>query len=270
LKQTIQMTTMALLQFSTSLDQDYADLASDYGGDPEEFEFDESIITFAHSVRFDDVVSYADPPEHFDDENVDPPMTYHEMVEIFEKSHAARSRLRNSMNAPTGRAIQPSRDPAANDDLDEHSLEMLDLDKKLFIAFINGIHVSFESSYKDEVQLRARQVRNGYIHNPFFESKSAPGRYLDDALFHVVGMFRNVVTEEELRELAFYCTANQSPASRTYRFSGYHSQLTILLSKIERILTDKLTAGKVSFDKDELSFFAGGILYALDHGYFTR
>ncbi|KKA19911.1 hypothetical protein T310_6110 [Rasamsonia emersonii CBS 393.64] len=251
------------LSSEAPLDQDDS-CAEDDDGETDEIDFDDSHITFENSVRFDTDVSYIEAPEVDDDECDEPEMTWHEIME------RARGRLQMidadgaSDNASDG-FIEDDWERNIPNGPEEHPRDMVELDKQLFIAYMNGIHGVPDNKYKALLQTRAQEIREGRVHCPFFESETFHGAYLDEVLNHVIGVFRNVVLRDEFEELVRLCEAKvaleQSDVSP--QELGRHTK--DFLDKIERLLLERLAEGKVTIGKDELSFFAGGIAYALEN-----
>lgn len=226
-------------------------------------DFDDSHIMFENSVRFDTDVSYIEAPELDDDECEEPEMTWHEIME--------RVRGRLQIVDADGASDNAS-DSFMEDDWErnipngpeEHPRDMVELDKKLFIAYMNGIHGA-PNKYKLLLQERAQEIREGRVHSPFFESETFHGAYLDEVLNHVIGVFRNVVLRDEFEELVRLCEAKVALEQSDVSPEELGRHTKVFLEKIERLLLERLAEGKVTIGKDELSFFAGGIAYALEN-----
>ncbi|KAA8649864.1 hypothetical protein EYZ11_005877 [Aspergillus tanneri] len=246
---------------------DESDAMSDSCEDDDD-SFDGSFISFeSNSVRFDSKVIYIEAPEApeaQEDEISDSGMTCHEIMEL----------ARASGN------FQPQKDKYAGVDLndgdndngdicdsikqlpEEHTSDVVDLDKRLFIAYINGIKGIADPEYKARLRARTNDMKTGRAHSPYMESDSANGVYIDHALNHVIGIFRNIVAKEEFDELIGLSdqkeAAKQRPEITEVLGQG-------LLEKIEGLLSERLANGDVGIGPDELSFFAGGVAYAIDH-----
>jgi hypothetical protein len=184
-------------------------------------DFDNSYIIFENSVRFAAEVHYIEAPDFCDDDCSKP-----KIIGVTDRS-------------------------------EEHPCDIVDLDKQLFIAYMNGIHGV--SLYKSRLQVRAQEIRQGRVHSPFFEPGSIPGSYLDDVLSHVIGVFRNLLVGDEFTELVSLC--EQKTMAPPQAFANRAKRL---LDRIEQLLSERLASDDVHVEKDELSFFAGGVAYALD------
>lgn len=226
-------------------------------GDDESMEC--SFISFESNVRFDPNVVYIEAPKcsSEDTAEVDSGMTCHEIME--------RARASGQIE---------SEDPLDELDLDdiehdthaifydivrqlpeEHSRDIVDLDKRIFAAYMNGINGVADSSYKSRLHAQVEDIVAGGVQSPYLESDSPCGVYLDHALNHVIGTFPHILIAGELDELmrlsdekkAGRCTANG------------------LVGKIEHLLSERLVSDRVTIGADELCFFAGGIAYALQN-----
>ncbi|KAL1974881.1 hypothetical protein VTN31DRAFT_5085 [Thermomyces dupontii] len=222
--------------------------------DYEEIHLDECNISFGNSVRFDTAVSYIESPDfpESEDEQDEPVMTFHEMMmkhlelmgtaeneEEQENTEIAAKLIADISNRP-----------------DDYSRDMVELDKQLFIAYINGMHSSANKKYDSVLQKHVQALRDGTSQSPFLESKTVQGGYLDEVLKHVIGMFRNVVMPDEFDELV--------------RLSGKGLAETPdrkkdALHRVECLLRDRVAEGKITVRPTELSFLAAGIVYALEH-----
>lgn len=243
----------------------------------DELDLDDSHISFENSVRFDTDVSYIESmeiPEDgiddvYDDEEEQPQMTLHEMMLLADRGHCY---------AIDDNAIDDSHNDDEVDSLNgdtsianliiqqlakDYPRDMLEVDKQLFLAFLNGIHGDMRRKYQTYLHDRVQGFREGRFQSPFFESEtdSSGCLFLDEALKHVIGMFRHIVVREEFDELVRLA---QSSRSRQLSASP-QMQSSSFIDKVERLLSERLFEGTVSVEKDELSFFADGVVYVLEH-----
>lgn len=227
---------------------------------------DESFIGFESSVRFDSNVSYIDPPAlQEEQEDTAPEMTFHEMMEIARNSGNFRLLKDDPVNASYG--TYHGIDSAIVEELEEHTRDIVDLDKRLFIAYMNGMNGILDEC-RSHLRRRVIDCRRGRLRSPFFDedSDSATGVYLDQVLRHVIGIFPNLVVKEEfdelvtLREEKLALEHQSDPAPEAIQRCA-----EALLGKIEHLLSERLAKGNVDIGDDEISFFAGGIAYALEN-----
>jgi hypothetical protein len=246
-------------------------------------DLNDSRITFENSVRFDSNISYIDSPEFFDNEEQDEPEpTLHELIET--GANQIQWKVVDESLYDDSGFFSESEIDIANSLIEEISerpedypRDMIELDKQLFIAYINGMHGVTGPKYKsllqdrmqgarDEslLQDRMQGARDGRVQSPFFESESFQGGYLDEILKHVIGTFRNIVLRDEYDELVCLSAAKvaQQRSSSPTSLDGAPSDI---LNRIETFLTERLAEGKVHFGKDELVFLAFGVAFALEH-----
>lgn len=238
----------------------------------DELDLDDSHISFENSVRFDTDVSYIDSidlPEDaiddaYDDVEEQPQMTLHEMMLLADRRHGHgiddnhNDAEDDSMNGETSIANLIIQQLAK-----DYPRDMLEVDKQLFLAFLNGIHGDTRRRYQSYLHDRVKGFREGRFQSPFFENEtdSSGCLFLDEALKHVIGMFRHIVVREEFDELV-----HLAQSSRMQQVSASpHRQSSHFIDKIERLLSERLFEDTVSVGKDELSFFADGVVYVLEH-----
>lgn len=231
--------------------------------------FDDAFISFEeNSVRFDPNVEYIDGAEVSDDEGPDHQMTCHEMMMLARDSSGTQTLLDQLDKMDLDH-------PDQNEDChrefvrkstchaEEFSRDAVDLDCSLFVAYMNGIHGIATPKYQTYLRGLVDHIRLGKDAD-FVDSEGAPSLYLDLVSNHVIGTFSNLLAEDELNELITLCAEEQNgnhKDSSSTKLDLVHHQA--LLSKIEKILLDRLTNGRVNIDPDELSFFAGGIAHEL-------
>lgn len=214
----------------------------------------DSFISFESTVRFNPKVDYIEAPESQDEEITDSEMTFHEMIQLA----ATSGRLLLEGGVPENNSIDDLSDSG------EHTPDAIDLDKRLFAAYINGINGVADSNYKSHLRARVNDIRSGRCCTPFFDSDNALDVYIDNVVSHVIGVFRNLVAKDEFDELV--SLSNEKDALQQQAESS-HADLDAcnrtLLDKIESLLAERLGRGNVDISPDELTFFAGGVAHAL-------
>ena len=140
--------------------------------------------------------------------------------------------------------------------LEDFTRDAVDVDQRLFIAYMHGIHGIADANYKTYLRTQADNIRHGQ------ETESMHPDDLDLILDHVIGVFRNLLAEDELNGLIELRKEDLAiePDSVAASCPNPHQ---VLLEKIEKFLLNRLTNGHVDVLPDELSFFAGGIAHAL-------
>lgn len=224
------------------------------GIDYEEIHLDDCNISFGNSVRFDTAVSYIESP-HFsegEDEEEEPVMTFHEMM----MKHLELMRIAEDEEEPEDTDIAKKLIADISNRPDDYSRDMVELDKQLFIAYINGMHSSAKTKYDSILQKHVQALQDGTSQSPFLESKTVQGGYLDEVLKHVIGMFRNVVMPDEFDELVRLSGNGLADAP---------DRKKDVLHRVECLLRDRVAEGKITVHPTELSFLAAGIVYALEH-----
>ncbi|KAL4909020.1 hypothetical protein BDW74DRAFT_76364 [Aspergillus multicolor] len=221
--------------------------------------FDGSFISFESSVRFDSNVQYIEPLEYQEEEIPDNGMTFHEMMLAAKaSSYPNKSHEETYSGAETSDADDASHEAIADsiEQLPEHTGDILDLDKRLFVAYMNGINGIGNHEYKARLRDRVADFKSGRVPSPFLDLDSANALYLDTVLNHVIGTFRNIVVKDEFSELAKICGVHIPQGT---------SPTQDVFDKIEHLLSERLTIDGVDIGPDELSFFASGVAYALEN-----
>lgn len=234
----------------------------------EDPEFDDEDVAFGNSVRFDTTsISYIEPPQNDDDstEDDEPQVTMHELMLL------ARKDLESAGEGIAESDVDSDVDESWDDDSEtaiadlnisqlsrDYSRDMIDIDKQIFVAFVNGIHETTTQKYQSHLHDRVQGFREGRFQSPFFESDddSSSCLYLDDSLRHVIGMFRHVVSRGEFEELGHLARSKKSGESE--------SESTALFERIEHLVSERLLEGRVVVGENELGFFADGVIYALE------
>jgi hypothetical protein len=236
---------------------------SDDQGDSD---FDDSFITFANSVHFAPEICYIDAPGIHDD-CAEPEMTVHEQIEMARVSHDSTSFHTEMRDFATDVDGNPNEDDLNGiiDRQEEHTRDIIELDKQLFIAYMNGINGVPSHKYKSRLQTRAQEIRQGLVHSPFFESENIRGSYLDHVLNHVIGVFRNLLAQEEFMELVAFCEKTSTMEQSNTLSHPTKAHPEELFSRIECLISERLTCGNIELSEDELSFFAGGVVHAIQN-----
>lgn len=251
---------MALYEhFEDESEPDESDI--DMGSYVEDSEFHDEHVAFGNSVRFDTNITYIDSPPIGDSpEEDEPQVTMHELMLMARKdlegiANSDHDDVDDCWDADSETAIANLNIMQLSKD---HPRDMIDIDKQIFVAFINGIHEATRQKYQSHLNDRVQGFREGRFQSPFFESddESSSCLFLDDALKHVIGMFRNIVRREEFEELACLAANRKSGQSE--------SESINILEKIEQLVSERLLEGRAVVDKDELGFFADGVVYALE------
>lgn len=250
--------------------EDFDDIDEALDGYADDLQFDDSHIAFENFVRFDTDVSYIDavelPDEDINDENEDAPqMTLHEMMLLADRHRGVVAHNDQDNNEEDHVNEETSIANVIIEELaKDYPRDMLEVDRQLFIAFVNGIHGDTRRKYQTCLHDRVQGFREGRFLSPFFEGErdSAGCFYLDEALKHVIGMFRHIVLREEFDELVRLAQASRMQQEMP---TSLQTQSSAFLDRIEGLLSERLLKGIDSVGKDELSFFADGIVYALEH-----
>ncbi|GAD99738.1 hypothetical protein NFIA_103130 [Paecilomyces variotii No. 5] len=254
--------------FDSEDDSDVSSEISDHSEEQSDFVFDDSLVVFEPCVRFDSKVSYIEAPS-FDDDDVDcqPEMTVHEIMELARASGSLKI-IHNNCDDSTDDDCSEDECGTGRDVMDgpeEHTPEDVEIDRELFLAYMNGINGVAEHVYKPRLQSRATAIREGLTHSPFFESETVYGTYLDHVLNHVIGFFRNLLVRDEFDELVRLSESKIAMEHHETSHQEIEECTRHALEKIEMLLSDRLGKGQLELGQDELSFFAGGVLYALEN-----
>ncbi|KAJ5086781.1 hypothetical protein NUU61_008088 [Penicillium alfredii] len=225
--------------------------------------FDDSFICFGPAVRFDNSVHYIDTSELDEDESSAPQMTCHEMMmraRLFGGANNISNQLDETDNDSDEDETRPQEFVrTTTNQPEDFARDAIDLDQRLFVAYMNGMHGVADDKYKPYLRTQVDHIRLG--HKETMDPNEMPSLYLDLVLNHVIGLFRNLVAADELNELIALREEEQTieQKSATLDLSLHQA----LLNKIEQVLLSRLTHGHVDVLPDELCFFAGGIVHAL-------
>lgn len=230
--------------------------------------FDDTFIGFETMVRFDPEVQFIERPDFSgDEESPENQMTFHEMMLLAQQSRPSQSLSHSSEDKIDDDEIEASHKEfvrIVNTQPEDFTRDAVDVDRQLFVAYVNGMHGIADTKYKNYLRTQVDNIRQGHEAESVHPD-DAPCMYLDLITNHVIGVFRNLLAVEELDALIEF--RNEDSRINKKSFTGLsnpalnHHQA--LLDKIEHILLDRLTNGRVDVCPDELSFFAGGIAHAL-------
>ncbi|KAL3479904.1 hypothetical protein BJX99DRAFT_54140 [Aspergillus californicus] len=237
-------------------DDDTSDVMSDLCIDDVE-SFDGSFISFEATVRFDSNVRYIEPPTYEDDECAGIGMTCHELMKMTRtSSYPNKSHEETYSGAETSDIVDADHEDISDsiEQLPEHTSDIIQLDKTIFEAYMNGVNEIANPEYKLRLRARVADFKSGFVPSPFLEMDSANGMYLNTVLRHVIGTFRNIVTKDELNALV-----DLSGKAHACQEIGAN-----VFDEIEHLLSRRLT-GKIAIGPDELSFFASGVAFILEN-----
>ncbi|KAL4932769.1 uncharacterized protein BDV17DRAFT_175043 [Aspergillus undulatus] len=223
--------------------------------------FDGSFISFESNVRFDSEVRYIEPVKYEEEDNADAGMTCHEMMALARaSSYPNKAHGETYSGAETSDIDDADHEAIADsiEQLPEHTDDVLDLDKRLFEAYMNGINGIRNPEYKTRLRARVADFKSGRVRSPFLDQDGARAVYFDTVLNHVIGTFRNIVVKDEFSDLA-----KVGSEAEHFRQGPKSNQETF--DKIERLLCERMINGDVTIGPDELSFFASGVAYALEN-----
>ncbi|OJJ49263.1 hypothetical protein ASPZODRAFT_150179 [Penicilliopsis zonata CBS 506.65] len=244
--------------------------------------FDDSFICFESMVRFNTTIEYidaVDPPD--EDGGSDSQITLHEMMELAQTLNGSPGPLDefavSHFAADGAHAGHEAAYQAMLDSLSDHARDEIDLDRRLFAAYVNGINGIADYGQRAHLHAHVADLQRGRVKSPFLETDTTVGIYLDQVLNHVIGTFRHLVTRQEFDELLQLtggCQAQaqaqgQAPASDWKEGSAGLAPKRSLLGKIEQLLRERLAGGLVEVGGDEMGFFAGGVAYALEDRHYT-
>lgn len=237
--------------------------------------FDDAFISFEeNSVRFAPNVQYIDSPEASDDEDdEDHQMTCHEMM-LLARSTSGTQTLLDQLDKMDIEDEEAEAEECHQEFVrkcvtqpEEFSRDAVDLDRSLFVAYINGIHgvtnKTFEQQYESYLRSQVDQVRLGKDTDGM-GPEDPPALYFDLISSHVIGTFRNLLADDEWDELISLRAEEQVDDTNPNASSLDLDHHLALLKKIERFLLERLTDGLVDVAPEELTLFAGSIVSELD------
>lgn len=237
---------------------DTDDAMSEIISEDEDGMFDDSFIAFESMVRFDPNVQYIEAPELEEDEGPGTGLTCHELMEMARSSDNLQT-----FDGEKPAAIESTEEHWRNAiDPEEYPRDMVDVDRQLFVAYVNGIKEIADSQYKGRLRVLVDDIRLGQAETPYLETNCSDGVYMDHALNHVIGVFRNLLVPDEFEELVALSSQKMSLTPQTKALESHNSSL---MDRIQRLLVERLAQGNVDVEADELSFFAGGVTYALEN-----
>ncbi|OAX85043.1 hypothetical protein ACJ72_00573 [Emergomyces africanus] len=244
-------------------DEDYAgennetgtndsDWSDDYGeNDDNEYSADEgSFVCFVNSVRFsakEDV--YIIPSRHIigdEDGHVEPEMTFHEQAH----------RIQGSKRVP----FEPYTVNRKVYDPNEHSPDVIDLDKQLFAAYINGIRNMNAEDYRPVVLSRTLNASPCDIDAlPITEHQV--NAYLDRVVDSLLGFFPYLFGKDEYIRLLD--VAEVVTSFDDYNNVLYKPNSGLFQEEITRQLERKLGDTLVVIENDIIGWVAGELIEPL-------
>ncbi|KAF7717625.1 Uncharacterized protein PECH_005342 [Penicillium ucsense] len=236
--------------------------------------FDDDFIAFEPSVRFATDIEYIDSSDldmADDEDTTEPQMTCHEMMMLALKSGSLSSSVLSDDHRDDDDEEQDEQEPrqaectrAAVTHPEDFSPDNVDVDRQLFIAYMNGIHGIADAKYKAYIQTQADNVRLGN-QTESMHPDDAHCMYLDLIQSHVIGVFPNLLSTGELDTLLELRKQNvaglEAEPTAAHLPSSPHR---LLLDKVEHLLEHRLAIGRIKVLPDEMSFLAGGVIQALD------
>ena len=222
---------------------------------------DGPVISFGPMVHFDTTVYYAEAPTSpYANGHGSSEMTFHEMMEL--------ARAEGNKPLAFGFGAQKANNVGDGNmyESGEYTRDDVDLDKRLFAAYLNGIRGNTDPQYQECLFDHANDLRSGRARNAFFQPESETGVYLDHALNHVIGIFRNLLSKDEFDELVALSDEKIDMEQYSHK-ETVEAYRIVLRDKVETFLTERLIHGSVEVEihADELSFFAAGIVHALEN-----
>ncbi|KAE8136675.1 hypothetical protein BDV38DRAFT_271805 [Aspergillus pseudotamarii] len=250
--------------------EDESDSMSEYSEDDDnDYDYDNdsadgSFISFgSNNVRFDTNLRYIEAPELQEEDSPCTELTCHELMEMARASGSLHLQEGNDVDVDDD--FDDAEHGGISDSIkqlpEEHTSDVIDLDKQLFIAYMNGINGIADPGYKSRLHARVGDIKMGRVTSPYLEADIADRVYLDHALDHVIGTFPNLVAKQEFDELL---SLSEEKGALERATKTRESLNLSLLKKIEGLLSERL-ACDVKIGHDELSFFAGGVAYALEN-----
>ncbi|CEO60005.1 hypothetical protein PMG11_04649 [Penicillium brasilianum] len=228
--------------------------------------FDDVFISFESesSVRFAADIEYIDNPglEEYDEPS-DSQMTCHEMMMLALQSGSANSSFHSEEDSDDEDHPHHEFIRTCTNHPEDFTRDAVDVDRQLFVAYMNGIHGIADAKYKTYIHTQADNIRLGH-ETESMHPDDAPCMYLDSIQNHVIGVFRNLLSVAELDDLVGLRkqeVAADQTGSKSVGLTQNHHQ--VLLDKVEHFLLDRLANGRVDVCPDEMSFLAGGIVQAL-------
>jgi hypothetical protein len=226
--------------------------------------FDDAFIGFEPSVRFAPQIEYIENPcLAEEDETSDSQMTCHEMMMLALQSSSASSSFHSEDESDDEDHPKCEFIRNCTNHPEDFTRDAVDVDRQLFVAYMNGIHGIADAKYRAYIHTQADNIRLGHEAESMHPD-DAPCMYLDSIQNHVIGVFRNILSVAELDDLVGLrkqdVTAEQANPDSANLSHNHHR---VLLDKVEHFLLDRLANGRVDVCPDEMSFLAGGIVQAL-------
>lgn len=221
-----------------------------------------SFISFTESVSFDMTISYAEPPV-FDDSDDD---SEDDSEDDLEETMTVHEKMARAMaNGCSAHSIDGT--PNLGTPV-EHGLDVLDVDKRLLAAYVNGIR-STGDIYKNDLASLALNINEGLSTQPFLSSNvtTEDGLYLNHALKHLLGIFPYIIDDDELDILIYDAihedhTFQNAPGKGNCR-SRPTTGKSSLHEDVSQLLKDRLIDRSMGVEEEVLDFFTRGVIYVL-------
>ncbi|CAG8932478.1 unnamed protein product [Penicillium salamii] len=235
--------------------------------------FDDAFISFEeNSVRFAPDVQYIESTEVSDDEDGHQ-MTCHEMM-LLARNTSGTQTLLDQLDKMDIQDEEDEEEECHKEYVrkpvtqpEEFSRDAVDLDRSLFLAYINGIHgvtnKTYEKQYETYLRSHVDHIRLGKDTDGM-NLDDAPALYFDTISSHVIGTFRNLLADDEWNELISLRAEEQVDKNGANACSLDLEHHQALLTKIEKFLLERLMDGLVDVAPEELTLFAGSIVSELD------
>jgi hypothetical protein len=212
-----------------------------------------SFISFSNNVRFAEtetiviISSYHEPEPAAEEKQAE--MTCHEKMLL-----AQAAQNSNAASSVGGRKY----------DSEEHSPEIVDLDKHLLIAYINGLSTINARHCRPILRSRTVNVKNDNHAKPKVVSDEADEQvheYLDRILDLVLGFFPNLFTDEEYAHILDQ--AQLAIAFDDVERLLYLPQAADVQTMLQNTLQEKLSLESADLIAEVLAWLAGELLEPL-------
>ena len=212
-----------------------------------------SFISFGNSVRFAEttvIIAASHEIEPTPDDN----MTAHERMLV-----AQSSKPSNSISSLNGKEYDP----------DEHSRDVVDLDKDLLIAYINGLRTVDIDDCKTVLRSRTHHVECDK-RSISEDTEAQMNEYLDRIVESLLGFFPNLFTDAEYSHILDQ--AELAIAFDEYgrdQFS-YQPESVNVQKMLQQLLEEKLTIDDLVLVDEVFGWLAGELLEPLGRRAFSR
>lgn len=160
-------------------------------------------------------------------------------------------------------AKPPNRLPSLNGkeyDPEEHPRDVVDLDKDLLAAYINGLRTVDIEGFKTVLRSRTLHVDcdRQTVSN---DAETQMNEYLDRILESLLGFFPNLFTEDEYSHILDQAELAIT-FDDTYQFS-YQPESVNVQQMLQKVLEEKLTTDDTVLVEEVLGWLAGELLEPL-------